>query len=120
MADLEWDYAYIDLASSEKESHEWNEGQKHDARIILMGCRRENSVNMNLEVEDPLYAKVQRRGSSVSRQQQGSLTYDVRIGCVGSLKVEMVQGVSSGYRPGLVLLDLGSAYCQTGGETSQI
>ena len=82
MADLEWDYAYIDLASSEKESHEWNEGQKHDARIIVMGCRRENSVNMNLEVEDPLYAKVQRRGSSVSRQQQGSLICDVRRGCV--------------------------------------
>ena len=82
MADLEWDYAFIDLAS-EKQSHEWcssNEGQKHDARILI--GRRENSVNMNLEVEDPLYAKVQRRGNSVSRQQQGRFNYDVRRDCV--------------------------------------
>ena len=78
MADLEWDYAYIDLAS-ERQSHEWssrNEGQKHDAHFLI--GRRENSVNMNLEVEDPLYAKVQRRGSTNSRQQQGRFTYDVR------------------------------------------
>ena len=37
------------------------ERHKHDASVG--NDRRENSVNMNLEVEDPLYAKVQRRGN---------------------------------------------------------
>ena len=67
MADLDWDYAYIDLAS-EKTSHPWTlqmdfnkERHKHDASVG--NDRRENSVNMNLEVEDPLYAKVQRRSN---------------------------------------------------------
>ena len=74
MADLDWDYAYIDLAS-EKTSHPWTlemgsnkERHKHDASVG--NDRRENSVNMNLEVEDPLYAKVQRRGSKNSGNRQ--------------------------------------------------
>ena len=64
MADLEWDYAYIDL-HPDKTIHPWtssSDGQKHD--LGVHSDRRENSVNMNLEVEDPLYAKVQRRSKN--------------------------------------------------------
>ena len=46
-----------------------HERQKHDATLQLH--RRENSVNMNLEVEDPLYAKVQRRGTKDNNNRQG-------------------------------------------------
>ena len=69
MADLEWDYAYIDL-HPDKTIHPWtssSDGQKHD--LGVHSDRRENSVNMNLEVEDPLYAKVQRRSKNVDRGQ---------------------------------------------------
>ena len=49
--------------------HKIHERQKHDATLQLH--RRENSVNMNLEVEDPLYAKVQRRTKNNINNRQG-------------------------------------------------
>ena len=69
MDDIYWDYWEFIHEKQRQDTtlyphrSEIHEKQRHDANVE-QNNRRENSVNMNLEVEDPLYATVQRRSKT--------------------------------------------------------
>ena len=69
MDDIFWDYWEFIQEKQRQDTtlyphrSEIHEKQRHDANVE-QNNRRENSVNMNLEVEDPLYATVQRRSKT--------------------------------------------------------